>query len=85
MAKRSIYVMDLNIHHLVPTELQVVASHPHPHLSLNQDHNRTVVSHLILRDINVVNLNIGVGQVTTLTAVGVSVLKWLKQDTRQQA
>ena len=85
MAKPSIYVMGLNIHHSVPTELQVVVSRPLHHLSLDQDHNRTAVSPLISRDINVANLNTEVGQVTARIAKSVSVRKWLKIDTRQQA
>ena len=85
MAKQSIYVMGLNIHHLVPTEPQVVASHHHHHQRQNQDHNRTVVSPLILRDIKGASLNIEVGQVTARIAKSVSVRKWLKLGTRQQA
>ena len=78
VAKLSIYVMVLNIHHLVLTELQVVEHH---HLLLlllllqYEDHRLTVVSPLISLDINVVNLNTEVGQVTERTAAGVSVHK----------
>ena len=85
VAKLSIYAMDLNIHHLVPIELQVAV---HPHLLLQCEDHRlllTVVSLLISLDINVVNLNIEVGRVTAQIAKSVNVRRWQKLGTRQQA
>ena len=74
-----------NIHHLVPTKLQFVELHRHRHRHHQNDQNQTAVSPLILKDIDVANLNLEVGQVTTPIANSVSVRKWLKLDTRQQA
>ena len=86
VAKWSIYAMVQNIHHLVPTGLQVaVHLHHHLHLHLHLLLNQTAVSPLTSGDINVVNLNTEVGRVTAQTAKSVSVRKWLKIDTRQQA
>ena len=85
VVKPSIYVMGLNIHHSVPTELQVVVSRPLHHPSLNQDQNRTAVNPLISRNIEGANLNIKAGQVTKPIARSVNVRKWLKLGTRQQA
>ena len=85
----SIYVEVQNIQQLVTMKIHLVVHHHLHHLHLHHHHLhlllQTVVGPLISQDINVASRNIGVGQVTARTAVGVSVLKWLRRDTRQQA
>ena len=85
VAKWSIYAWVQNIHHLVPTELQVVGHHHHRRHRHHDHLNQTAVNPLISRDIDVVNLNTKVGRVTARVAKSVSVRKWLKLGTRQQA
>ena len=75
-----------NIHHLVPTELQFAVHHLHHHLLLLPLLLlQTDVGPLISGDIDVVNLNLEVGLVTARIASSVSVHKWLRIGTRQQA